>query len=408
MKQFLKKTHVVAAAAVMTVSAWMLGAAEAADPIKIGIVADLSGPCGALTDSEVKAIKLAVEEVNKGGGVLGRPYELVIRDSKTKPDEGAKVARDLVVTDKVNILTGVCSSAVVLAVSPVAKEYKIPFYTTIGATQRPNYELWHPYYVQLQANALMEALAAAEYAATQPWKKIVTIGLDYEWGHMTVEQFEKRLKALKPDAQIVKTLWPKLGETNMTSYITAALAEKPDMVFAVTFGGATNNLIKQGKSYGLLQQTKLFAFLPVDTLKALANDLPDGVHGFGRAPLFALNTDKAKAFGETYRAVYNDYPDDWAVMGYEGIQFLTAAIKEAGSVDADKIMAAMTSIRMDVMRGELKVRKLDGNAYAPTFVGVTKKTAEYPFPILVDIKRVEGEKVMPTPEEVEAMRKASN
>lgn len=403
MRYGLTAARAMAAAAALVLG---LGAAEAADPIKIGIVADLSGPCGPLTDSEVKAIKLAVDEVNKAGGVLGRPYELVIRDSKTKPDEGAKVARELAVTDKVNVLTGVCSSAVVLAVSAVAKEYKIPFYTTIGATQRASYEFWHPYYAQLQANALMEARAAAEYAATQPWKRIVTIGLDYEWGHMTVEQFQARLQKLKPEAQIAKSLWPKLGESNMSSYITAALAERPDVILAVTFGAATNNLVKQGKSYGLFQQTKLFAFLPVDTLKSLNRDLPDGVHGFGRAPLFALDNPKAKAFGEAYRAAYNDYPDDWAVMGYEGILFLTAAIKEAGSVDPDKIMAAMTSIRMEGLRGELALRKIDSNAYAPTFVGVTKKVDEHPFPILVNVARIDGEKVMPAPEEVAAMRKS--
>ncbi len=382
-------------------------AAQTAKPLKIGVVGGLSGACAALVDSEVKALRLAAGEINQAGGVLGRKIELVVRDSKTQPAEGAKQARALIVDEKVEVLTGVCSSAVVLAVTPVSKEYKIPFYSTIGSTQRASIEFWQPYFAQLQANALMEALSAAEYAATQPWKKIVTIGLDYEWGHMTVEQFTKRLKQLKPDTQVVKNLWPKLGESNMTSFITAALAEKPDVVFSVTFGGATNNLIKQGKGYGLFQQTKLFTFLPVDNLKALGQDLPEGVHGFSRAPFFALSGGQAQTFVDKYRAAYKDYPDDWAVMGYEGLYFLAEAIKKAGSTDGDKVMAAMTSVKMPGLRGDLALRKIDHNAIAPTFVGVTKKSDKYPFLILDKVVRVEGAKVMPSEAEVAEMRKAA-
>ena len=82
--------------------------ARAADPIKIGYVGGISGPCGGLTHSAIKAMKIALAEINAAGGAAGRQIEIIWRDSKTKPDEGAKQARDLILTEKVDLLTGVC------------------------------------------------------------------------------------------------------------------------------------------------------------------------------------------------------------------------------------------------------------------------------------------------------------
>ena len=85
----------------------MLGPAYAAG-VKIGYVGGISGACGGLTHSARKAMEIAQDEINSAGGVLGGPIEIVWRDSKTKPDEGSKQARDLILSEKVDLLTGVC------------------------------------------------------------------------------------------------------------------------------------------------------------------------------------------------------------------------------------------------------------------------------------------------------------
>ena len=111
---------------------------SAQEPIRIGYAADMSGVCGSLVDGATKAFRMGVEELNKGGGLLGRKIEVIERDTKTRPDEGAKEVRDLIVTHKVELVTGVCSSAVLLAENAVSGEFKVPFYSTIGATQTAN------------------------------------------------------------------------------------------------------------------------------------------------------------------------------------------------------------------------------------------------------------------------------
>jgi len=233
--RFLKFT----ALAVSTASLALGSVASAtADGLKIGFVGGLTGACAKLVESELNAVRIAVDNINAAGGLLGEPVEIVVRDSKTKPDEGAKMARELVASENVDVLTGVCSSSVMLAISAVSSELKTPFYSTIGATQKANIEAYQPYFWQTGANAMMEARGAAEYVASNPeWKTVATLGFDYEWGHTSVNSFKEHLKTLRPDIEFANPLWPKIGEQNMTSYVTATLSSEPDFVYAAVFGG---------------------------------------------------------------------------------------------------------------------------------------------------------------------------
>lgn len=388
----------------------LTGAAFAQQPIKIGYAADISGVCGPLVDGATKAFKLGVEELNKGGGLLGRKIEVIERDTKTRPDEGAKEVRDLIVNHKVDVITGVCSSAVLLAETAVSAEFKVPFYTAIGATQTANIEKWQPYYWQTQPNALMEAVAAAEFVArNKAWKKIVPLAYDYEWGHTSVKAFTDHLKKLRPDVEISAMVPVKLGETNLTSYITAVLAQKPDAVYGAIFGGGLVNLVKQGKSFGFFQQTNLVTLTTVDFLQSMGADMPErGMHGFTRAPFYGLlDNPKAKAFTETYKARYNKDPDDWAVLAYDGLMFYAEAVKQAKSTEADAVMKAVTSIKYAGLRGNMTVRALDGQMNAPAWVGTVGKDAKYPYMVLKDMVRIDADKTMLSEAAIKAGRAAA-
>lgn len=396
------------ALAIGVMAAVPAGQARAAEPVRIGFVGGLSGACGALTQSQLNGAQMALEAINANGGVLGgRPLELIVKDSKTKPDEGARLARELIVGDKVSLLTGPCSSAVMLAVSAVSKEFKVPLWSAVGNSQRANIEFWHPYFYNVQANALVEALAAAEYAARMGWKRVVGIGYDYEWGHMTVDTFAARLKELNPEAEVVAKVWPKIGETNMTSYVTAALANEPDAIFAAVFGGGARNLIRQGQAYGMLERTKLFTFLTVDALKALDAGTPDGIIGYNRAPFFGLSGDKVDAMVAAYKAKYNEMPDDWAILGFDGIMMAADALNAAGSTDADAYMTALHGLTFDGLRGPISIRAEDGDANAPVFIGTTVTTPDYPFAVMKDVIRIDSNKVRPDVAAIEVMRAAA-
>jgi len=391
----------------VSVLAWA-SSVFAADPILIGYVGDLSGACGPYNEANLVGTRIAVDEINAAGGLLGRKVELKVRDSKSNPEESAKQAREAFVSDKVDLLTGTCLSSGVLSSAAVAAEYKKLMWNSIGTTHRANIDQANPYIYQTLANTYMEAYALAEYAATQKtWKRIATIGLDYEWPRMTIDLFIKRLKVLRPDVQVVASVWPKLGESNFSSYIPVLLNDNPDVVFGVMFGSASTNFIKQGKTYGLFQRTKVFTYTSTYLLKAMGTEIPDGVYGWTRSPFYGIKSPAMDSFIAKFKAVRNEVPDDEAIAGYDTMMQVAQAIKSAKSLDAGKIADALASLEYDGLRGMVKVRKLDLNAYAPTFIGVTKKTPEYSFPILTDLQRIGGEKVMPTEAEVAAMRAAA-
>ena len=384
-----------------------LGPAHAAG-VKIGYVGGISGACGGLTHSARKAMEIAQGEINSAGGVLGGPIEIVWRDSKTKPDEGAKQARDLILSEKVDLLTGVCSSSVFMAINPIAKQYGVPLVSAISGTHKATIDFGHPFVVQTQPHTLMEGKALAEYAARKGWKNIVTMGLDYEWGRTTVKVFTEELNKLNPDAKIARQLWPRIGETNLTSYITAALAEKPDLIMAVMFGSGTNSLIKQGKAYGLLQRTELLTFLSTESYMSLGRDVPDGVHGWARGPFYALASDAAREFVAKYRDAHDgEYPNDWGILGYDAMYIIAGALEKAGSADPAALREALGAMAFDTLRGELRMRTIDNTFNAPSFIGVTKMTDDYPFPVMTDVNVIPGDVTLPDEATVEALREAA-
>ncbi len=407
-----KKTgHNLAIAA--AVAALTLGGEVSAGeaPVKVGFAADLTGACAALAEDGLNGAKIAAAEINATGGILGRPVELIVRDTMTKPDEGAKVARELISDEKIDVLTGVCSSAVMLAESAVSGELKVPFYAAIGSTQRANIELYQPYFWQVQANATMEAYAAAEYVAKKPeWKKISALGSDYEWGHTSVSAFTERLKALRPDIEFADPIYAKVGETAMAPYITATLAQSPDAVYAPLFGPSLGAVLKQGPGFGFFQRTNLVTLMTVDTLQSQGASMPaSNVYGISRAPFFGLEqTPEVAGFIDSYRAEFKEYPTDWAINAYDGLKFYAAAAEKAGSVAPDAIIAAVGEVTFDGLREKgLKVRALDGQMNAPVYVGKATKVDGYDFPILTEVEKFEGAPLMPTEDFILKAREAA-
>lgn len=385
------------------------GFAFAADTIRIGHVGGYSGPCGPYSTGNLNAMRIAVDEINAAGGVLGRKIELLPRDSQSKPDEAAKQAREAFVSDKIHLLTGPCTSSELLSVSAVAKEQKKLLWTSQSNTHRATIDFGHPYIFQSRANTLMESRAIAEFIATQKnWKRIVTIGSDFEWPHVVVEQVTNRLKELRPDITIVRSLWPKLGESNFSSHITAGLNDRPDVVLLPMFGGSVVSFVKQAKTYGLFERTKLITMLTTDVLMSMGADMPEGVYGFTSAPFYALPSPRLNGFVAKYKSSYKQFPDDWAVLGYDSMLQMADAIRRANSLEPNAILDALVATEYESLRGPIRVRKLDGNSNAPTFLGMTKKVADFDFLILTEVVRVDGNTVMPSEAEVQSMRSAAS
>ena len=377
-------------------------------PIKIGVAGDLSGAAASIGQAWADAVKMGADEINAGGGVLGRKVALSIRDTEFKVDVGVREAKDLVLREKVNFLLGGISSGVSLAMSTsVSKEYKVIQISAVANTHRATVELFQRYFFQVVPNTFMEGRAAATVAAKQPaWKNYYTIGYDYEFGRMQAGAFVDTIKKLRPDVKIVGQHWPPVGETDYTPYITSILAAKPDVVYSNLFEAGLGAFVKQALPYGFFQKVKFVSFADVSSMMAVP-EMPEGVLGYTRGEFYCENTPEMKKFTEAFHQRYKYYPVSYAVMGYDSLYVLKKAIEKAGSLETEAVVKALEGLSYDGLRGKFTIRPLDHQADVPEYVGWTVKDPKYPFVILKDIVRVPGAQIMFTEDEVKQMRAAA-
>lgn len=387
----------------------------AAEDYHLGVALGLTGTGALYSSEQVEAIKLAVEEINKNGGLLGKhKIKLFIADSQTKPDVGVRVVKDLILRDGVKAVINDYSSAVAVAVKPICKEYKVLQIAAISNSENITKINYSPYTFQVVPNSYMQAKAAAiaiaKMAKEKGWKRFVTIASDYEWGRATQKELVQFLKEMAPNLVLEKEFWPRLGETQFTSYITSIMAMKPDFVYGSLASKDNVAWMEQAKAYGFFEKISYpGSLISVSELILEAKTLPRGIIGITRAPFFAHMNNKMMAnFVKKYKAKYNKYPTDWAVLGYDAAYALKQGVEAAKSIDTEKVKNAMKGLTVKLTRGNLKFREIDNQLRCSSYVGFVADDTAYPFPIYKNIIEVKGEESERPESEIIAARKAEN
>jgi len=370
-------------------------AAAPKEPIKIGAIYDFAGGCYMYSEAGLKGIKIALDEINAKGGILGRKLDLVVRDTEGKVDVAVREIKDLILREKVNFIIGPCSSATGLAMQVVHTEYKTIRISAIANTEGQTVDKFSPYFFQVVPNTYMEATAATRYLHKKvpTAKKFCTINPDYDFGRREAAAFEEEIKRLVPDAEILYQAWPKLGEKDFTAFITAIMAKKPDAIHSSLFGGDLVAFTKQAAPYEFFK-TPFIALYDFPVLLALGPDAPEGTFGFGRGCFFMDPNPKMMEFIDKFRKATGAYPDGWAVQNYDAIYVLKAAIEKAKTTENEAVIKALEGIIFDSLRGKITIRALDHMATVPIYQGTIAKDPNYPFKIWKDITRVPGEQVI--------------
>jgi branched-chain amino acid transport system substrate-binding protein len=370
---------------------------RAAETYNLGVDLAITGTGALYSKDGIDAIKLAVKEINGNGGFLGKyPIKLFIRDSHTKPDIAVREAKDLILRDKVRTILGTYSSACAVAIKPVAKEYKVLHIAAISNSEDITKVHFSPYTFSVVPNSYMQAkavvLGVAELAKKKGWKNYVTIASDYEWGRSTQNNTVALLKQFAPDLKLKKEFWPRLGETQFTSYITAIMAQKPDFVIGSIASKDNVAWIKQAKAYGFFKKIPYpGSLISVSELELQAKTLTRGLVGLCRAPFFAhMDIPMMANFVKNFRAAYHHYPSDWAVMEYDAVYALKQGIEKAKSIDSEKVKDALKGATINTTRGKLFFRDIDNQLSCSSYLGVVADDPKYPFPIYHDLVEVKG------------------
>jgi len=385
----------------------------AAEPYHLGVNLAITGTGALYCKDGVDAIKLAVDEINGKGGFLGKhPIKLFIRDSHTKPDIAVRETKDLILRDKVRTILGTYSSACAAAIKPVAQEYKVLHIPAISNSENITKVNFSPYTYQVVPNSYMQAkavvLGVAELAKKKGWKNYMTIASDYEWGRSTQNNTVELLKQMAPELKLKKEFWPRLGETQFTSYITAIMGQKPDFVIGSIASKDNVAWMKQAKAYGFFDKIPYpGSLISVSELILQGKTITRGLVGLNRAPFFAhMDVPMMADFVKNFKAKHNRYPSDWAVMEYDAVYVLKQGIEKAASIDSEKVKDALKSATVDTTRGRLFFRAIDNQLSCSSYIGVVADDPAYPFPIYHDLVEVKGpDSWRPEAEIVEARSK---
>lgn len=354
--------------------------------LRIGVVAFQSGPAsGPFGIPARNAADVWIEKINREGGIGGVKVSPVFTDEAGPADKVVTEFRRLALDQKVDAILGYISSANCLAVSPVADELKV--LTVLGdcGTTRIFEEGKHPYVFRTNAHTVIDGVGAARYllSVKPDVKTVAGIDQDYAWGRDSWEIFQHSMHQLKPDVQVVDTLWPKLFAGEYSTEMSKLLIDKPDVVFTSFWGSDLVTFSGQAKARGLLEQSVVL----VNNTGADVKDIAPGVLIGSRGPAPVVPPDLAnsplhKEFIELYRKKYGLAPNNYIPHGaYHFVQAVQGlktayekAIKTAGRwPTAEQVAAAFEHLTFDTPSGEIEMAIGGGHqAIEPASYGVVK------------------------------------
>lgn len=353
-----------------------------------------------------RGMELALEEVNKAGGINGRKVVLVMRDDNGNPGEAVRAAEELVSREQVHALTGSMLSHVALAISDFSKQKKVFFLATMSLSDRMIWQNGHPYTFRLRAGTYTQAAMLVEEAAKLKKKRWAVVYPNYEFGQSAAATFKAMLKERQPDVEFVAEQAPPLGKLEPGSVVQALADAKPDAIFNVLFGADLIKFARAGKTSGLFEGREVVSMVTgePENLEPLKDDTPNGwiVTGY---PYADVKTPLHTAFDTAYRAKYKDHPRLSSVMGYSTIKSVTEGMKKARSSDNDKLVAAFANLQVDTPFGRITYRPNDNQSTIGSFVGRTRNVGGTG--VMVDSRYVDGVPFQPSDAEVRKLRPGS-
>lgn len=372
-------------------------AAHAATTLKVGLIDSCTGPTATMTSDVRDAFKLVVEEVNDGGGVLGRKIQCIARDTMVKVEIGVDAAEDLINREQVDILVGIIDSPVALAVSDVSRRKKVPFINTYAKSEKIVGERGHRYVFSVCENTATIGKGAAVGLAQRPYQRYWIAGDNSEYGRCLSRGIWNHLKRLKPDVKSIGESWWNGEEDHLDLYFTSISEARPDAVIFAIGNLDTAKLMKAIKAAEISNKIPLFIHSATElgVVLSLGRDAPAGVMGTSNYHFYYPDSPENRIFLDKFMKRYCRYPKVGALYGYLAGKFIEKAYNRAGSVDKEKFIHSLEDLGIESPVGPVRMRACDHQAILPLFMGVTSPSPIYPFSICCDIITIPGLETMP-------------
>jgi branched-chain amino acid transport system substrate-binding protein len=347
---------------------------------RIGLILPLTGPFASTGKQVEAAVRLYMAQ--HGDSVGGKKVELIVKDDTSTPDVTKRIAQEMVVNDKVNVLAGFGLTPLALATAPIATQSKTPLVVMAAATSSITQA--SPYIIRTSFTLPQAAVAIADWAPKNGIKKVVTLVTDFGPGMDAEKFFKDRL--LFNGGQVVESLRVPLRNPDFAPFLQKVRDAKPDAVYAFVPSGAGAALMKQFAERGLDKAgIKLIGTGDVtddDILNAMG-DVALGVvtsHHYSAAHPSATNKKFVDAFTKANNGLR---PNFMAVGGYDGMRVIYEAAKATKGGSGDALLEAMKGQIFESPRGPMfidaqtrdvvhniyirKVEKKDGQLYNVEF-----------------------------------------
>jgi branched-chain amino acid transport system substrate-binding protein len=323
-------------------------------PIKIGMPTIQSGRAAMVGSSSRNGCMMEIEKFNAAGGLNGRMIELIARDTKGKPEEAARLSRELVNSDGCEILFDSESSAGAFAIHEVAKDLGVVVMhmntETSSLTADPKLRV--PTAFRASRQGIHDSIAAGSYAAKiakdKGLKRWISCSPDYAYGRDSTALFLEYLKHFYPEVEVVGEVWPKLYQPDYTDALTKILQIKPQAMYSCLWGGDLTAFVDQSTIYNLFTQMESFTINVADyTILTAIKNLPKGLHSSNRYLSTFPKTDANAKWAADYRAKFNEYPITWSWENATGTKFILEGIKKAGTTEAKKLSDAIRGMKIE-------------------------------------------------------------
>ena len=349
-------------------SATALGGAQAADPIKIGVVTPLSGTYAGIGQQVKWGLDLATKEVNAAGGIMSRQIELIYEDEEANPPAAVQKADKLFQSNKVDFLTGTVNSASTLAVGQVAERAGKLTATTVSFADPITGDKCSPNVFRVNAKAGQQSAALAAWLAKdKPKAKIFFLGPDYLMGRSTVAAFKEA--AEKTGATSLGEVFAPLDSKDYSQYFGQIRAAQPQVLYTSVAGNDTVRLLTQMQEFGLLRNLLVLGASGTVTAQNIAA-IGKAANGFATGVGYSaeLNTPENKKFVEAFKAAYKTEPDLYGADSYGLIYAYKAAVEKAKTTDTDKVRDALRGLTWSTPQGQKTIRAGDHQAIQTMYV----------------------------------------
>ena len=327
--------------------------AFAADPVKIGLILPMTGQQQSTGRQTLAAVKLYMAQ--NGDTVAGRKIEIVLKDDAAVPDTTKRLAQELIVNDKVQMVAGFGITPCALAVAPLATQAKIPEIVMCAGTSIITER--SPYIVRTAFTLAQSAVPMADWAAQNGIKRVVSMVSDYAPGVDSEVSFREEFT--KKGGQILEAIRFPLASPDFAPFLQRARDAKPDAIFVFVPAGQGAVFVKQFLERGL-DKAGIKIIGPGDvTDDDVLNGMGDQVIGTVTAHFYSADHDSPanKAYVAAFEKANNNMrPNFMSVGGYDGMHLIYEALKKTkGDSNGGKLVEAMKGMAWESPRGPISI-----------------------------------------------------